>query len=129
MNCFMYILDVAAYNSFVLFSTVSPDFKTTFKIRSRRKSLELLAKNLLKPAIQEKYEGLSLKNFASIKGHYFDALKANDITFNNTKSFSTPISPLSSPSSSPKANTQKQRCTDIESANDLKAYKHLRLLQ
>jgi hypothetical protein len=65
------ILDVAAYNSFVLFSTVSPDFKTTFKNRSRRKSLELLAKNLLKPAIQEKYEGLSLKKFCVDLGSLF----------------------------------------------------------
>lgn len=52
-NCFMYMLDAAASNSFALFNLRTPNKENNDEFRYRRKNLEFLATDLIKPLVAE----------------------------------------------------------------------------
>lgn len=61
----MYLLDVSAYNSFVLFK-IKFENQINDVLRARRFYLEDLTKYLIFPAIEKRYVYFSLNNFSGI---------------------------------------------------------------
>ena len=70
----MYLLDAAAYNSFVLHKLKNPTLYKTNVCRNRRFSLEKLASELIMPNVIARYEKLKTINFSGIHRTYFTAL-------------------------------------------------------
>ena len=70
----MYLLDGAAYNSFVLHKLKNPEKYDKNKCRSRRCSLEQLAIELIMPQVSARYEILRNNNFKSIHSVYHISL-------------------------------------------------------
>ena len=97
MNGFMYLLDVAAYNSFALFSISSPGFVAHFKTRSRRKSLEILATGLINELIESRLQEMSKLNFKHVKNSFFESLNSTSVKNPKIEKQSFLISPESSP--------------------------------
>ena len=63
VNSFMYILDVSAYNSFVLDRLRNPDLYQKDFNRQRRFSLERLAVQHIRLGIKSRIDKCSLNNF------------------------------------------------------------------
>ena len=73
VNSFMYILDVAAYNSFVLHRLRNPDLYQKDFNRQRRYNLESLAVQLIKLGIKSRIDKCSLNNFSGIRASILNA--------------------------------------------------------
>ena len=120
----MYILDVAAYNSFVLFTISSPEFYKKFKLRSRRRSLEELAKGLTSELIEHRVNEMAKINFKHIKKKFYQSLKSTNVSFKKSTPNTSPIiTPLSSPNSSPILIKKKGRCLHIDCTSQINRYK------
>ena len=74
VNSFMYILDVAAYNSFVLDRLRNPDLYQKDFNRQRRYSLERLAVQLIRLGIKSRIDKCSLNNFRGIRSTITNAI-------------------------------------------------------
>ena len=115
MNCFMYVLDVAAYNSFVLFSIKTPDFINSLKNRSRRLSLENLSKSMIRPLIENRLQVFSSMNFKHIKSSFFDSVNKTGINY--AKSVTPQTTPVISPACSPTKHKKRGKCYHQECLN------------
>ena len=73
VNSFMYILDVAAYNSFVLHRLRNPDLYQKDFNRQRRYNLESLAVQLIKLGIKSRIDKCSQNNFTGIRASILNA--------------------------------------------------------
>ena len=62
LNTFFYMLDVMAYNSYVLFRMKNSEKFVNDPKRKRRFYLENLAIDLIRPCIKARFEIFSLKN-------------------------------------------------------------------
>jgi len=74
VNSFIYILDVAAYNSFVLDRLRNPDLYQKDFNRQRRYSLERLAVQLIRLGIKSRIDKCSLNNFWGIRSTITNAI-------------------------------------------------------
>lgn len=84
-NVFMYILDVAAYNSFVLFKIKNPAIQQINVQRQRKDSLEKLSTNLILDYVKERIEKLSLNNFIGVQNSLFESFKRIGVTIPASK--------------------------------------------
>lgn len=68
LRVFMFLVDVAAYNAFVLFKTLNPNAE-------RRDVLEELGKTLIKPFIETRLNKIVKNNFKYIKKSILDSMR------------------------------------------------------
>ena len=68
INTFFYIIDVCAYNAYVLHKIRYPNFYIDDNLRARMLSLETLAMELINPGIKARNEKLSKNNYQGIQG-------------------------------------------------------------
>ena len=101
---FMYLLDVAAYNSFVLFRIKNPSEFTANYNRQRRVHLEKLAIGLIQPCIEARFEDKKSKNFIGCQSPILKAFTKTGLNLLNRLG----DSPNKSPTSDQKKT--KKRC-------------------
>ena len=87
----MYIFDAAAYNSFVLHRLKYPEKYEVDSERATRKSLEELARQLIKPCIKMRKKRLENNNFVGIQSNIVNAIKTGEYLNRS------PLIPVSSP--------------------------------
>jgi len=75
INTFFYIIDVCAYNAYVLHTMRIPNFYVNDKLRARMFSLETLAMELINPGIKARNEKLSKNNYQGIQGSILKAIE------------------------------------------------------
>jgi len=75
INTFFYIIDVCAYNAYVLHKMRIPNFYVNDKLRARMFSLETLAMELINPGIKARNEKLSKNNYQGIQGSILKAIE------------------------------------------------------
>jgi hypothetical protein len=101
----MYIIDVAAYNSFVLYSILNPEYLEKDRNRKRRFSLEEIATDLINPLVESRMNSFQLVNFSGIQNSVLESVKRTG--FDISKKVST--SPNPSPS---KVDMIRRKCKD-----------------
>lgn len=67
-NIMMFLLDVCAYNSYILYCIKNPSVLTTDMSRQRRECLQNLSISLLRPAIEDRVAKFAQQNFKGM--HY-----------------------------------------------------------
>ncbi len=73
LNCFFYMIDVSAYNSFVLFNL---KFKKEKNLtRQRGKSLEILANQLIVPYVELRKQKIAQNNFKHVKSGLIESIR------------------------------------------------------
>ena len=82
MVLFMFMLDVAAYNSFVLFKIRSGDIK-------RRYSLEKLAVDLMMPFINSRFQKIAENNFRGTNNEVRDSFERIVVKLEKKETFSS----------------------------------------
>ena len=75
LNTFFYILDILAYNSYVLYKIQHPDKFESNSNRQRRVQLEMLAINLINPCMNARVEIFSTKNFSGCQSPVVNSFK------------------------------------------------------
>ena len=75
INTFFYIIDVCAYNAYVLHKMRIPNFYVNDKLRARMFSLQTLAMELINPGIKARNEKLSKNNYQGIQGSILKAIE------------------------------------------------------
>ena len=73
-NLFMYMLDAAALNSFILFKMKNPNNFLVNESRSRRLNLESLACNLIKICISERLRNASINNYSGLNANILNSM-------------------------------------------------------
>ena len=80
MNCFYYLLDLAASNAFILFAMNKNNNNATLIndiSRQRRKSLEELSLDLVSERIKSRASKLGLTNFRGVSSDIQQSLKGS----------------------------------------------------
>jgi hypothetical protein len=103
----MYILDVAAYNSFVLYTIQNPEYLENDRLRKRRLSLEELSLSLINPLVENRMDYFSLQNFHGVKTHILESAKKTGYVI--VRNHSPTASPIASPAVSPNSSPRKSR--------------------
>lgn len=117
-NIFMYLLDVAAYNSFALFAIKNPkNMEKNLKLK-RRQSLKALGKELVDPLIEKRAFKIEASGFNGIHKHLLENLSIYGFKATNKTETNIPIDTLST----------RLRCiscvNDKEISKSVKEYKH-----
>ena len=79
VNVFMYMLDVAAYNAYVLYCDKNPAITDKKNSRQRKELLEKLALELLEEQIIQRFNGFKNKNFVGIRREIIDCIQRTGI--------------------------------------------------
>jgi len=111
----MYTYDVAAYNSFVLHRLKYPEKYEVDTERARRRSLEELARQLIKPCIKMRKKRLENNNFVGIQYNIVNAIIKTGELLNKS-----PVSPVSSPNRKLETKKYCEICTSSENRSQYK---------
>ena len=75
MNTFFYIIDVCAYNAFVLHKIKNPEFYKNDQLRARMLGLETLAMKLINPGIKARNEKFARNKYHGIQSRILNAIE------------------------------------------------------